>query len=132
MALSLATLTSCGTPSAEDLAAREVESDSALWDEEDYKSVAAKGCIEYKEIFNLSLGSLYGDWETQYPIWYEATQTVRELSDHPTYDPLYEIVSDMMLNSLQRAAGREGWDVDTAAGVTASEICSSLGVEISE
>jgi hypothetical protein len=132
MALSLATLTSCGTPSAEDLAAREVESDSALWDEEDYKSVAAKGCIEYKVIFNLSLGSLYADWETQYPYWYEVTKTVTNLNDHPTYDPLYEIVSDMMMNSVQRASGMEGWDIDTAAGVTASEICSNLGVELSE
>lgn len=132
MALSLASIASCGTPSAEELAARPVESDVSLWDEEDYKSVAAKGCIEYKVIFNLALGSLYADWSAQYPYWYTVTKTTGELSEHPTYDPLYEIVSDMMMNAIQRSAGMDGWDIDTTAGIEASEICSSLGVEISE
>ena len=53
---------SSGPISAEDLATRETESDASLWDEEDYKTIAAKACLKFKVVFNNAVGEWYGDW----------------------------------------------------------------------
>jgi hypothetical protein len=63
--LSILGLTGCAmgsaNMSAEELAARPTESDASLWDEEDYRTIAAKSCLLYKTAFDSALGDAYLD-----------------------------------------------------------------------
>lgn len=130
MALSLASITSCGTPSAEELAARPVESDVSLWDEEDYKSVAAKGCLEWEVAFDKGMSEDFGNWINQMVSYAIVVKTTSELTDDPTYGALHDIAWNLYSNALSRASGKDGERVDLDALTEASDICLNLGVDI--
>ena len=74
---------SAGSMSAEDLAARETESDATLWDEEDWKTIAAKSCIKYKVVSDKSLGEWYADWRTLGREYIVVGLTSGALENHP-------------------------------------------------
>lgn len=123
---------SAGSMSAEDLAARETESDASLWDEEDYKSIAAKSCIKYKVVFNNALGDWYADWSrlgTEYTI---VGLTSGALDDHPKWDPIARTVRQSTTNALSRAAGGAGVEVSSDIAVQAFNLCEELGVDLSK
>jgi hypothetical protein len=132
--LSLIFLTGCsaGSMSAEDLAARETDSDASLWDEEDYKTIAAKACIKYKVVFNNALGDWYADWSrlgTEYTL---VGLTSGALDDHPKWDPIARTVRQSTTNALSRAAGGAGVEVSSDVAVQAFNLCEELGVDLTE
>ena len=121
---------SSGPVSAEDLAARETESDSSLWDEEDYKTIAAKACLKFKVVFNNAVGEWYGDWSK---LGYEYTivgLTSGALDDHPKWDPIARTVRQSTTNALLRAAGTSGSEVSTDISLQAFNLCEELGVDL--
>jgi len=121
---------SSGPMSAEDLAARETESDSSLWDEEDYKTIAAKACLKFKVVFNNAVGEWYGDWSK---LGYEYTivgLTSGALDDHPKWDPIARTVRQSTTNALLRAAGTSGSEVSTDISLQAFNLCEELGVDL--
>jgi len=123
---------SSGSMSAEDLAARETDSDASLWDEEDYKTIAAKACIKYKVVFNNALGEWYADWSrlgTEYTL---VGLTSGALDDHPKWDPIARTVRQSTTNALSRAAGGAGVEVSSDVAVQAFNLCEELGVDLTE
>ena len=123
---------SSGSMSAEDLAARETDSDASLWDEEDYKTIAAKACIKYKVVFNNALGEWYADWSrlgTEYTL---VGLTSGALDDHPKWDPIARTVRQSTTNALSRAAGGVGVEVSSDVAVQAFNLCEELGVDLTE
>ena len=123
---------SSGSMSAEDLAGRETDSDASLWDEEDYKTIAAKACIKYKVVFNNALGEWYADWSrlgTEYTL---VGLTSGALDDHPKWDPIARTVRQSTTNALSRAAGGAGVEVSSDVAVQAFNLCEELGVDLTE
>ena len=123
---------SSGSMSAEDLAARETDSDASLWDEEDYKTIAAKACIKYKVVFNNGLGEWYADWSrlgTEYTL---VGLTSGALDDHPKWDPIARTVRQSTTNALSRAAGGAGVEVSSDVALQAFNLCEELGVDLTE
>jgi hypothetical protein len=123
---------SSGSMSAEDLAARETDSDASLWDEEDYKTIAAKACIKYKVVFNNALGEWYADWSrlgTEYTL---VGLTSGALDDHPKWDPIARTVRQSTTNALSRAAGGAGVEVSSDVALQAFNLCEELGVDLTE
>jgi hypothetical protein len=134
LALLITLLSGCssGSMSAEDLAARETDSDASLWDEEDYKTIAAKACIKYKVVFNNALGEWYADWSrlgTEYTL---VGLTSGALDDHPKWDPIARTVRQSTTNALSRAAGGAGVEVSSDVAVQAFNLCEELGVDLTE
>ena len=134
LALLITLLSGCssGSMSAEDLAARETDSDASLWDEEDYKTIAAKACIKYKVVFNNALGEWYADWNrlgTEYTL---VGLTSGALDDHPKWDPIARTVRQSTTNALSRAAGGAGVEVSSDVAVQAFNLCEELGVDLTE
>lgn len=130
----LGLLTSCsgGALTAEELAARETESDASLWDEEDYKSIAAKACLKFNVVFKNALGEWYADWDklgTEYTI---VGLTSGALDDHPKWDPIARTVRQMTTNALSRALGGGGVEVWTAPWEKVLNLCDEIGVDLTE
>lgn len=123
---------SAGSMSAEDLAARETESDASLWDDEDYKTIAAKACIKYKVVFNNSLGEWYGDWSRLGSEYTLVGLTSGALDDHPKWDPIARTVRQSTTNALTRAAGGAGVEVSSDIALQAFNLCEELGVDLTE
>lgn len=123
---------SVGSMSAEDLAARETESDATLWDDEDYKTIAAKACIRYKVVFNNSLGEWYGDWSRLGSEYTLVGLTSGALDDHPKWDPIARTVRQSTTNALSRAAGGAGVEVSSDIALQAFNLCEELGVDLTE
>ncbi len=132
--LSLIFLAGCsaGSMSAEDLAARETESDASQWDEEDYKTIAAKSCIKYKVVFNNALGDWYADWSRLGSEYTLVGLTSGALDDHPKWGPIARTVRESTSNALTRAAGGAGVDVSSDVAVEAFSLCEELGVDLTE
>ena len=125
-------LTGCsgGAMSAEKLAARETESDASLWDEEDYKTIAAQACIKYKVVFNNALGDWYADWSrlgTEYTI---VGLTSGALDDHPKWDPIARTVRQSTTNALLRSGGGSGSEVSSDIALQAFNLCNEVGVDL--
>ena len=121
---------SAGSMSAEELAARETDSDASLWDEEDFKTIAAKACIKYKVVFNNALGEWYADWSrlgTEYTL---VGLTSGALDDHPKWDPIARTVRQSANNALSRAAGGGGTEVSSDIALQAFNLCEELGVDL--
>lgn len=126
----LVTGCSAGSMSAEELAARETESDASLWDDEDYRSIAAKACIKYKVVFNNALGEWYADWDrlsTEYTL---VGLTSGALDDHPKWGPIARTVQEAKVNALNRAVGGSGVAVSGDLAVEAFNLCEELGVDL--
>ena len=123
---------SSGSMSAEDLAARETDSDASLWDEEDYKTIAAKACIKYKVVFNNALGEWYADWSRLGSEYTLVGLTSGALDDHPKWDPIARTVRQSTTNALSRAAGGAGVEVSSDVAVQAFNLCEELGVDLTE
>lgn len=132
--VSLVLLAGCsaGSMSAEDLAARETESDASLWDEEDYKSIAAKACINYKVVFNKALGEWYADWSRLGAEYSLVNLTSGALDDHPKWDPIAKTVQEARFNALNRSVGGSGGVVSGDLAVEAFNLCQELGVDLTE
>ena len=132
--LSLMFLAGCsaGSMSAEDLAARETESDASLWDEEDYKSIAAKACIKYKVVFNKALGEWYADWSRLGSEYTLVGLTSGALDGHPKWDPIARTVRQSTTNALTRAVGGAGVEVSSDIALQAFNLCEELGVDLTE
>lgn len=128
----LTTGCSSGPLSAEELAARETESDANLWDEEDYKTIAAKSCLEYKVVFQKAIGAWYGDWPKQFSEYTLVALTSGALDTHPKWNPIAKNVDDMKFNALNRAAGGPGREISSEVGLQAFNLCEELGVDLSE
>ena len=129
MALSIAGCSS-GPLSAEDLAARETESNASQWDEEDYKTIAAKSCLEYKVVFAKALGEWYANWSklsTEYTI---VGLTSGALDSHPKWNPIAKNISEMKYNAISRASGGSGVEISSKVGLEAFDLCKELGVDI--
>ena len=127
----LVPLASCGTPTAEELAARPTEDDASKWDDEDYKTIAAKGCLKYKDAFQKSIGDLYGDWDSQIVEYMGVKLTTGALKGHAKYDPLAQTVNSLYMNALERSLG-SSYPIDDTIALKANDICLELGVDITE
>jgi hypothetical protein len=123
---------SSGPLSVNDLAAREIESDASLWDEEDYKTIAAQSCIKYEVVFNASLGEWYADWEKQGSEYTLVGLTSSALTDHPKWDPIARTVLQLTTNALLRAAGDSGSEVSSDVAIQAFKLCEELGVDLTD
>lgn len=121
---------SSGPISAEDLATRETESDASLWDEEDYKTIAAKACLKFKVVFNNAVGEWYGDWSKLGNEYATVGRTSGALDDHPKWDPIARTVRQSTTNALLRAAGASGSEVSTDISLQAFNLCEELGVDL--
>ena len=134
LALVITLLPGCssGSMSAEDLASRETDSDASLWDEEDYKTIAAKACIKYKVVFNNALGDWYADWSRLGAEYTLVGLTSGALDDHPKWDPIARTVRQSTTNALTRAAGGAGVEVSSDIAVQAFNLCEELGVDLSK
>jgi hypothetical protein len=132
--LSLIFLAGCsaGSMSAEDLAARETESDATLWDEEDYKTIAAKSCIKYKVVSDKSLGEWYADWSTLGREYIIVGITSGALDDHPKWNPIANTVLKLTANALSRATGGDGVTVPSDDAIASYNLCKELGVDLNE
>jgi hypothetical protein len=133
LALVISLLSGCsgGPLSAEQLAARETESDWSLWDEEDYKTRAAQACLKFKVVFNNALGDWYGDW-TRLTIEYTRVDaTASALEDHPKWDPIAKTVFQHKVNAINRSVGNPGTEVSSAVALQAFNLCKELGVDLS-
>ena len=133
----LATITfisgcSSGPMGAEELATRETESDASLWDEEDYKTIAAKACLKYKVVFNNSLGEWYADWSRLGSEYTLVGLTSGALDDHPKWDPIARTVRQSTTNALLRAGGGSGSEVSSDIALQAFSLCEELGVDLSK
>lgn len=118
--------------SAEQLAARPTESDATLWDEEDYRSIAAKSCLLYKTAFDSALGDAYLDWDTQSVQWMTVNLTSGALEGHPKWGPINEVVFALLANSIGRSVGEGGVDVPMDAAAEQYDLCLELGVDVNE
>jgi hypothetical protein len=118
--------------SAEQLAARPTESDSSLWDDEDYRSIAAKSCLLYKTAFDSALGDAYLDWDTQSMQWMIVNLTSGALEGHPKWGPINEVVFALLANSISRSVGESGADIPSDAVVEQYDLCLELGVDINK
>jgi hypothetical protein len=123
---------SSGPLTAEDLAARETESDASLWDEEDYKTIAASACLKYKVVFNNSLGEWYADWNRLSSEYTLVGLTSGALDDHPKWDPIARAVSQAKTNALLRSGGGSGSEVSSDIALQAFSLCEELGVDLSK
>lgn len=128
----LTTGCSSGPLSAEDLAARETDSDASLWDEEDYKTIAAKACLKYKVVFNNSLGEWYADWSRLGSEYTLVGLTSGALDDHPKWDPIARTVRQSTTNALLRADGGSGSEVSSDIALQAFSLCEEIGVDLSK
>jgi hypothetical protein len=133
LALFIALLSGCssGPLSAEQLAARERESDASLWDEEDYKSIAADACLKFKVVFNNALGDWYGDWDRLFIEYTRVDATAGALEDHPKWDPIAKTVFQHKVNAVNRSVGNPGTEVSSAVALQAFNLCKELGVDLS-
>jgi hypothetical protein len=134
--LSILGLTGCAmgsaNMSAEELAARPTESDASLWDEEDYRTIAAKSCLLYKTAFDSALGDAYLDWDTQSVQWLTVNLTSGALEDHPEWGPIDEVVFAMLSNSMSRSSGGAGVEMPNDAVLEQYNLCLELGVNLNE
>ena len=134
--LSILGLTGCAmgsaNMSAEELAARPTESDASLWDEEDYRTIAAKSCLLYKTAFDSALGDAYLDWDTQSVQWLTVNLTSGSLEDHPEWGPIDEVVFAMLSNSMSRSSGGAGVEMPNDAILEQYNLCLELGVNLNE
>jgi len=134
--LSILGLTGCAmgsaNMSAEELAARPTESDASLWDEEDYRTIAAKSCLLYKTAFDSALGDAYLDWDTQSVQWLTVNLTSGALEDHPEWGPIDEVVFAMLSNSMSRSSGGAGVEMPNDAILEQYNLCLELGVNLNE
>ena len=128
----LTTGCSSGPLSAEDLAARETDSDASLWDEEDYKTITAKACLKYKVVFNNSLGEWYADWSRLGSEYTLVGLTSGALDDHPKWDPIARTVRQSTTNALLRADGGSGSEVSSDIALQAFSLCEEIGVDLSK
>jgi hypothetical protein len=129
----LGALVSCssGPMSAEDLAARETESDASLWDEEDYKTIAASSCLKYKVVFNNALGEWYADWNRLFSEYTLVGLTSGALDDDPKWGPIAKTVDEAKYNALNRSIGGSGTSISTDTALQAFDLCEELGVDLS-
>ena len=127
LALSLA---SCGTPTAEELAARDVGNNAAMWDDEDYKSIAAKGCLAYKDAFDKALGEYYSDWNSQLGLYMGVMLTTGALKGHKKWDPIGQVVEKLYANAMSRSAGGSGISIPTDLTTQSYELCKEVGVDL--
>ena len=123
---------SAGSMSAEELASRETESDASLWDDEDYKTIAAKACIKYKVVFSNALGEWYADWNRLSSEYTMVGLTSGALDDHPKWGPIAKTVQEAKMNALNRSIGGAGVQVSTDTSVEAFNLCEELGVDLTE
>jgi hypothetical protein len=123
---------SSGPLSAEDLAAREIDSDASLWDEEDYKTIAASACLKYKVVFNNSLGEWYADWNKLSSEYTLVGLTSGALDDHPKWNPIARTVGQSKMNALLRSGGGSGSEVSSDIALQAFNLCEELGVDLTE
>ena len=121
-----------GTQSIEELAARETESDANLWDDEDYKSIAAKSCILYKAASDMSLGELYGNWDALSIEYTKVGLTSGALEDHPKWGPIGELVFKLKVNAINRSVGNNGIEVPSNLVLQTYDLCSELGLDLNE
>jgi hypothetical protein len=132
--LSLILLAGCsaGSMTAEDLAAREINSDASQWDEEDYKTIAARACIKYKVVFNNALGEWYADWNRLNSEYTIVGLTSGALDDHPKWNPIAKTVQESKMNALDRSIGGAGVPVSTDTSLEAFNLCEELGVDLTK
>jgi hypothetical protein len=123
---------SSGPMSADELAAREIDSDASLWDEEDYKSIAAKSCLKYKVVFNKAVGEWYAEWAILGMEYVKVGLTSGALEDHPKWGPIDESVSQMTSNAINRTAGGSGTTVSSDLAVEVFNLCKEIGVDLTE
>ena len=121
---------SSGSMSAEDLASRETESDATLWDEEDYKTIAAQACLKYEVVFDKSLGEWYADWTKLGTVYTLVGLTSGALDDHPKWDPIARTVRQSTTNALLRAVGESGSEVSSDIALQAFKLCEEIGVDL--
>jgi len=129
--LSIFMLTACSSGSSiEEIAARATESDQSLWDDEDYKTIAAKSCLELKAANDKSLGELLYNWE---PLSYEfllVSQTTIPLNDHPKWGPIRDLTIALLTNAISRSQGGDGYEVPSIATSASFELCQELGGDL--
>ena len=132
--VSLLLLAGCstGSMSAEELAARETESDASAWDEEDYKTIAAKSCLKFKVVFSKAVGEWYADWSRLGTEYTMVGLTSGALDNHPKWDPIARNVRQSTSNALNRAVGGAGLEVSTDIALEAFNLCKELGVDLTE
>lgn len=127
-------LSACGSgvQTIDELAAREQEDDASLWDEEDYKSIAAKSCILYKAASDKSLGELFGNWTALMMEYQTVRFTAGALDDHPKWGPIEELVLKLQANATNRAVGNSGVEVPSNLILETYELCKELGLDLNE
>ncbi len=127
-------LSSCssGPMTIQELAAREREDDASLWDEEDYKSIAAKSCILYKEVSDRSLGDLYADWSALMVEYTRVRMTSGALDDHPKWGPIAELTFKLQVNAASRGVGGGGVEVPSNLALETYDLCNELGLDLNE
>jgi hypothetical protein len=118
--------------SAQELADRPTETDASLWDEEDYKTIAAKSCLLYKTAFDASLGENYADWTAQSIQWTEVQMTAGALEGHSKWGPINDVTFALWANSLSRASGGNGVEVVNDGTIESFNLCLELGVDLNE
>jgi hypothetical protein len=128
--LIVGSLTSCGTPTAEELAARDIGNNAALWDDEDYKSIAAKGCLAFKDAFDKSLGDYYLDWNSQLGIYMRVMLTTGALKDHKKWGPIGQVVEKLYANAMSRGMGGEGVSIPGDLTTKSFALCKEVGVDM--
>jgi hypothetical protein len=115
-----------------EIAAREKENDASLWDDEDYKTIAAKSCILYKSVFDQALGDLYSNWSALSSEYLRVNLTAGALDDHPKWGPIADLVFKSWQNALSRSVGGSGVEVPSDSNLKTFELCKELGLDLSE
>ena len=121
-----------GAQSIEELAARERESDANLWDDEDYKSIAAESCILYKTASDKSLGELFGNWDALSIEYTKVGLTAGALEDHPKWGPIGELVFKLKVNAINRSVGNNGVEVPSNLVLQTYALCNELGLDLNK
>lgn len=117
---------------AEELASRETDSDASLWDEEDYETIAAKGCLKYKAAFDFALADGFYDWDAQSIEWTTVNLTTGALEGHPKWGPIHDTVFATWTNAISRSVGGEGVEVPSQAVLDSFALCGEVGVNLNE
>jgi hypothetical protein len=140
LALISLTLIACSpsVKTVEELAARETEDSTSLWNEEDYKTRAAQSCIKYKEISDRALGDLFLNWEEQIRLYYpDFTESVKVLDGDAKFNPISEFVQWNFRNVSTRYMNSIGGNITIEkmpmeALNKTIDLCNELGLDLSE
>jgi hypothetical protein len=124
------TVACSGGNSIEEIASRSVESEQSQWNEDDYKTIAAKSCVELRKVNDRSLDDLLYDWNALTLEFANVGKTAQPLENHPKWGPIYNLILELFANFLSKAAGGEGSDFSDDTASATLNLCEELGGQL--